>query len=117
MTTDGSSRLTQAPCPRCGQMTDAPGPCTDCLAGREPWTAADVGGRVTVVEYGDDRQPKPHGMRFRGRVESVTGIYVIIVYDDAHLTETGKDQFYASSGWRSWDGELRWRLTRKGGRR
>jgi hypothetical protein len=23
-------RLQQAPCPRCGQLTDAPGPCTAC---------------------------------------------------------------------------------------
>lgn len=31
-----SARLSQCPCPRCGQPTQAPGPCTRCLAGPGP---------------------------------------------------------------------------------
>ena len=38
-------------------------------------------------------------------ITGTEGAYIQVRYD------TGRtDQFYAESGWRAWDGELRWRI-------
>lgn len=47
---------------------------------------------------------------FPGTVDSLAGIYVLVRYDDPTLMAGRLDQFYAESGWRAWDGEVRWRL-------
>jgi hypothetical protein len=52
-------------------------------------------------------------------VTGTAGLYVQIAYDDPGPPGRARDQFYAGSGWRAWDGELRWKLHREdgGGRR
>ena len=77
--------------------------------------ALKPGDPVVVVEHDDQtRQPRPGGRRFNATVTSAEGIYLAVRYNDDQqgLSAVGHrtDQFYAESGWRSWDGAFRWRL-------
>lgn len=72
-------------------------------------TAFLPGDDVLVTEHRDG-VPRKGGRRFRAKVTEITGIYALIAYADPAATSRKTDQFYAESGWRAWDGELRWRL-------
>jgi hypothetical protein len=83
----------------------------------EPWRTGEP---VEVVEYRDHR-PRRDGQRFTGTVTGITrqsmiGSLVLIAYDDPAETGHERDQFYASTGWRAMDGEMRWKLHRGGER-
>lgn len=72
-----------------------------------------VGQAVTVVEHeADTAEPRTGGRVFGAEVAELTGIYVLVRY--THPAPAGyksrRDQFYAKSGWRAWDGQMRWRL-------
>jgi hypothetical protein len=69
---------------------------------------------VIAVEYGPDRRPKPGGLRFAATVVATPGPYVIVRYADPAETGRDTDQFYADRGWRAHDGELRWKLRKRG---
>jgi hypothetical protein len=73
------------------------------------WTP---GSPCRVVEHDEQtREPKPGGIVYPARVAEVTSMYVFAAYDDPEVYKRGRcDQFYADSGWRAWDGQLRWRL-------
>jgi hypothetical protein len=74
-------------------------------------TQVHVGGEVVVVEQDrDTRAPKPGGRRFPAKVEAAEGIYLQVRYADKSVNGGKPDQFYTDSGWRAWDGDLRWRL-------
>ena len=68
------------------------------------------GEAVTVIEYGPDRRRRRGGQRFTAIVTSTSGRYVLIRYDHPDVSGRDHDQFYAESGWRAMDGELRWKL-------
>ncbi len=68
----------------------------------------EVGQAVIAVEH-DERTRRPkdgNPLTYRGRVRGILGVCVIVKYDESGLG----DQFYLESGWRSWDGAMRWRL-------
>ena len=74
-------------------------------------TAFKSGDRVRVVEHDEEtRQPRKGGRDFPAEVTSTTSAYVYVGYDDPAVHNGRMDCFYAESGWRAWDGELRWRL-------
>lgn len=74
--------------------------------------APKVGDSVLVVEHDEaTRTPRDGGRRFPARVVSTEGIYVHVDYDDRTVNGGRPDMFYGESGWRAWDGALRWRLT------
>jgi hypothetical protein len=82
------------------------------------WRAGDP---ADVVEYGDDRRPRPGGARFPATVEERSGPYVQVRYvrpdepgGGPWAGYPGLDLFWAESGWRAWDGELRWHLDPRG---
>lgn len=73
MTQPVTERLREGECPRCGQPTDAPGPCTACLAagGAEVPVAGPGPARVGLVQAADllaDQRKHPaygHGLPVR----------------------------------------------------
>jgi hypothetical protein len=75
-------------------------------------TALQAGETGDVVEYDEaTRAPRPGGQVFPVRIVTVGGTYTLVTYDDPALNRPGgPDMFYTESGWRAWDGELRWRL-------
>ena len=70
-----------------------PGPAEGCEKCPQRWRGGEA---VTIVEYGPDHRPR------RG------GRYVLVRHDNPELAGRERDQFYAGSGWRAMDGELRW---------
>jgi len=84
-----------------------PGAVGGCQKCPQEWRCREA---VTVVEYGADRGPRRGGQRFTAIVTGASGRYVLIRYDNPDLTCREHDQFYAESGWRAMDGELRWKL-------
>lgn len=83
--------------------------CAKCVPDppRRSWQKGEP---VTVVEYGQDRRPRPHGTRLPAHVTGAAGTFVLITYDDPSQAGRERDQFYTGSGWRAMDGELRWKL-------
>lgn len=77
-----------------------------------------AGDRVVVVEHDEaTRTPREGGRRHPGRVVKTEGIYVQVDYDDRTVNGGRTDLFYGESGWRAWDGAMRWRVaTAPGGR-
>jgi hypothetical protein len=70
-----------------------------------------VGDQVVVVEHDEaTREPRQGGKRFPGRIASAEGIYIQVDYDDRSVNRGRLDVFYKESGWRAWDGAMRWRL-------
>lgn len=83
-------------------------------------TPLKVGDPVVVVEHDEaTRAPREGGRRYPARVVDDFGggesIYIHIVYEDRSLNRGRPDVFYRDSGWRAWDGAMRWRLTTEGG--
>lgn len=71
-----------------------------------------VGDAVLVVEHDETtRAPRENGHRFPAHVVDTEGIYIQVTYDDPNVHRGRPDPFYRESGWRAWDGALRWRLT------
>jgi hypothetical protein len=81
--------------------------------------ALKVGDVVVVVEHDEaTRTPREGGRRLPARVVDAfgggeEGIYVHVVYEDRAINRGRPDVFYRDSGWRAWDGVMRWRLTTK----
>ena len=74
-------------------------------------TTFKSGDRIRVVEHDEaSGKPREGGRAFPGEVADTPGIYVLVNYDDRTVYHGKRDQFYAESGWRAWDGQLRWRL-------
>lgn len=79
-----------------------------------------AGDRVVAVEYRLDGSRT--GREYPGWVETgPTTLFGIVGvrYDDPALNGRNlTDPYYGRSGWRAWDGELRWRLRKEkpGGR-
>lgn len=70
-----------------------------------------VGDQVTVVEHDQNtREPLELGARYPAKVMKVEGLYVQLRYDNPRINSNNPDVFYAESGWRAWDGQLRWRI-------
>lgn len=64
------------------------------------------GDEVRVVEHDDStRQPKPGGDVLQAKVVKVSEAYVFVRLGDGE-----SDAFWRETGWRAWDGEMRWRL-------
>jgi len=73
-----------------------------------------VGDPVVVVEHDEaTRTPREGGRRLPARVVNVEGIYVQVGYEDRAVNQGRPDVFYRDSGWRAWDGVMRWRLEEK----
>lgn len=71
-----------------------------------------VGDPVVVVEHDEaTRAPREGGRRYPARVVGTEGIYIQVNYDDHTVNRGRPDACYAESGWRAWDGVMRWRLT------
>lgn len=69
------------------------------------------GDRVTVAEYDEGtRLRKPGGLAYPATVAEASGHYIHVNYDDRAVNRGARDVFYRESGWRAWDGEMRWRL-------
>lgn len=74
--------------------------------------ALKVGDPVFVVEHDEaTRAPREGGRRYPARVVGTEGIYIQVDYEDQTVNRGRPDAFYAESGWRAWDGVMRWRLT------
>jgi hypothetical protein len=70
------------------------------------------GDSVVVVEHDEaTRAPREGGRRYPARVVGIEGIYVQVAYEDRAVNRGRPDAFYKDSGWRAWDGVMRWRLT------
>jgi hypothetical protein len=71
-----------------------------------------TGDALLVVEHDEaTKAPRDGGKRYPARVVGAEGIYVQVTYDDQAVNRGGlADVFYKESGWRAWDGALRWRL-------
>ena len=77
--------------------------------------ALEVGQRVTATEYDEStRAPRHDGQCYPATVTALEGIYVQVRYDSEALNSGRPDSYYAESGWRAWDGCLRWRLHPEG---
>lgn len=79
-----------------------------------------VGDPVVVVEHDEaTRTPREGGQRLPARIVDAVGgddsIYVHVVYEDPSLNRGRPDVFYRDSGWRAWDGVMRWRLSTEEG--
>lgn len=75
------------------------------------------GGPVLVVQHDNQtRQPRRDGRRFAAHVTEITGIYILVTFDDPAVHRqfvrdpTNSDSYYRESGWRAWDGAFCWRL-------
>ena len=66
-------------------------------------TTIKAGDEVRVLDLTGGCDPKV------ATVAALQGAYIIVRYERPTLGRR-VDQFYAESGWRAWDGELRWRI-------
>ena len=72
-------------------------------------TGFRAGQPVKVTEQ-QDGSPRPGGIVYPATIVKAEGMYLHVAYDDPSVFRGRPDLFYASTGWRAWDGELRWRL-------
>lgn len=76
-------------------------------------TTLKAGDPVVVVEHDEaTRTLREGGRRIPARVVAAEGVYVQVDYEDRAVNRGRPDAFYQDSGWRAWDGALRWRLER-----